>query len=109
MSVPAAVRVFSHRVVKRGFEKEFAGQIKQLKVAAASARGFIESEHLIQVNALVPNTHVVMSVWRSERDWESWLQSPKRLEWATKLEKIVETHSHHLVLTSEKDTFPLLI
>eukprot|EP00301_Raphidiophrys_heterophryoidea_P026774 c9316_g1_i2.p1 GENE.c9316_g1_i2~~c9316_g1_i2.p1 ORF type:complete len:102 (-),score=19.87 c9316_g1_i2:215-520(-) len=88
MSVPAAVRVFSHRVVKRGFEKEFAGQIKQLKVAAASARGFIESEHLIQVNALVPNTHVVMSVWRSERDWE-----------------VKVTHTHTLTHTSSKYTW----
>merc|ERR1712226_1674728 len=98
----SGLRVFTKRTLKPGMKPtDFVRELQRIRNVAAFANGFEGSERLTQVNATgKAPVFVVYSVWRSERDWEHWLQSPARLSWQKKVEAFVEGEEEHLVLSA---------
>lgn len=65
--------VMSRLRLKRGMEKHFEERFAQRARIADKAEGFISLDVL---RGEKEGEYVVMSRWRSRRDFETWLQSP---------------------------------
>ena len=65
--------VMSRLRLKRGMEKHFEERFAQRARLADKAEGFISLDVL---RGEEKGEYVVMSRWRSRKDFEAWLQSP---------------------------------
>merc|ERR1712019_136599 len=104
------LRVFTKRKLRDGLKPQgFVKELQRIKNVASFANGFEGSEHMTQLGPDGGTVFVVYSQWRSERDWEHWLQSPARLTWQGRIKGFVSGEEEHLVYTAADHTPPWLM
>jgi heme-degrading monooxygenase HmoA len=71
-----AVKVLIYRRVRPGKESEISEAVRELRLRALGAPGYISGETLRSVED--PSLRLVISTWRSLEDFERWRDSPER-------------------------------
>ena len=70
------IRVLIERNIAEGLETYYDSTIKRTVSAVISAPGCISGESL--KDSKNPRRRIVMSKWRSEKDWDLWFHSDER-------------------------------
>lgn len=79
-------------LIKRKFKSGSLGKASQLlnraRYGAMGMKGYISSETLTDLHH--PERIVVVSMWHSIEDWNTWRRSPSRAEFSGEMEKIMD-------------------
>ncbi|MEW6034141.1 MAG: antibiotic biosynthesis monooxygenase family protein [Chloroflexota bacterium] len=78
-----AVKVIVERVVDADKQAELAELLQELRIRAIRQPGYVSGETLFSVDR--PGAHLVISTWRSLRDWKAWAKSRQRTEIVKKM------------------------
>ncbi|MBW2039176.1 MAG: antibiotic biosynthesis monooxygenase [Deltaproteobacteria bacterium] len=84
-----AVKVILERRVKKGMDTDLAKLMRELRVKAMLAKGYISGETLRAHDD--PTLYLVISTWKSLDDWRAWEENPVRKEIKAKIDAILET------------------
>jgi heme-degrading monooxygenase HmoA len=82
-----AVKIIIDRKVKKGKKEELSQLLKELRMKAISAKGYISGETLRASDD--PNNYIVISTWQSLEDWKNWEKAPERKSIHNKIEKLM--------------------
>lgn len=78
-------------LIKRQYKPESFGQVSALlnraRYDAMGMQGYISSETLTDLYE--PGQVVVISMWQSVEDWQKWIDSPKRSEFAAEMRHLM--------------------
>ena len=83
-----AVKILIYRKVKPGEEKELSEAVRALRFKAMHAQGYISEETLRSIED--PSLHLVISTWKSLKDWNHWADSPERKAFQQKTDTMLE-------------------
>ena len=72
------IRVLIERHIAESLEWAYEERSRRILQNAVTTPGFVSGETL--VDAHDPNHRFTLSNWRSEADWQRWLQSKERRE-----------------------------
>lgn len=81
-----AVVVIIQRVAKAGKQEEVFELVKQLRARAVLQPGYLSGETFFSPTN---PTHLILSRWRSLKDWRAWESSPERREILAKMEPLL--------------------
>ena len=82
-----AVKILMERTVAADKQDQLLELLKELRARAVLQPGYISGETLTSVDK--PGMHLVISTWHSLRDWKAWENHPQRLEFLTKIERLL--------------------
>jgi len=82
-----AVKILIQRKVKRGKEEELNQIVRELRLKAMYAEGFISGETLRSIQD--PSIHLVISTWKSIEDFKKWLNTSYRKEIKKKIKTVI--------------------
>lgn len=72
------IRVLIERHIAESLEAAYEERSRKVLQHAVSAPGFVSGETLMDLHD--PNHRFTLANWRSEADWQRWLQSEERKE-----------------------------
>lgn len=78
------IRILIDRHLKEGKKKDFLTMLKELRAVGMQQPGFISGETL--GNTEDPSNILVISTWRSLKDWKTWQKSEQRIKLYKKIE-----------------------
>ncbi|MDD5167731.1 MAG: antibiotic biosynthesis monooxygenase [Syntrophales bacterium] len=90
-----AIRAMIRRRVPKEKEKEAQAVIAELRVFAVGWPGYISGETLRNVND--PEDYMVISTWKTLKDWEAFYASKKRTELQAKIEALMGEKSDYQI------------
>ena len=70
------IRVLIERHIAESLERAYEERSLRILQRAVSAPGFVSGESL--VDSSDPNHRFTLANWRSESDWQRWMQSEER-------------------------------
>lgn len=70
------VKIFIRRTVTESFEVGLTSLLHEMRSACLMQEGYVSGQTLKRLD--VPGERLVVSVWRSLEDWESWYNSAAR-------------------------------
>ncbi len=88
-------KILIRRTIPADAEKELDELLKQMRSSTPRREGYVSGETLRRVDA--PGEILVISTWRSVRDWEEWFNSPERLEIQTKIEMLLTAPTEYAI------------
>jgi len=80
-----------------GVEKELDGLLRQMRVLTTSRDGYIYGETLTRYDAR--GQTLVISTWRSVKDWEDWAKSDERKEVQRRIDMLLGTTTEYEIYT----------
>ena len=83
-----AIKIVIERRLKKGKEGELAQYLRQLRAKAMLAPGYISGETLRSEDD--PQLYLVISTWKSLKDWRNWERDPQRNEIQERINAILE-------------------
>jgi len=84
-----AIKVIISREFKPDAIKDAYQCLMELRSLATLQVGYVSGETM--VSADTPNKLVVISSWTSRNRWDEWCNDPKRREYASKMEKLLQS------------------
>ena len=89
------IKVFIKRHVPAEKGKEILPLFKKMRSLAMEQEGYISGETLRNYND--PEEYLVISVWRSPEDWQSWLDSRERQEVQQEIDSVLGGRTEYSV------------
>ncbi len=93
-----AVKIIISRIVPKGKTKLLTPLLRKLRVLAMNHSGYIYGETLRCVND--PREFLVISSWRSEKDWDTWLHHPERAEIQGQIDVLLGKKTEYRIYTN---------
>jgi len=90
-----AVKIMIKRRVSKEKVQDILPYLDQMRSAAAKQSGYIYGETLKSLDE--PDEYLVISTWRSYKDWESWAYSAERLSIQSKIDQIIGSQTEYRV------------
>lgn len=90
------IRVIIERYIAEGMVETYEAQARTVLNNAMTVPGFISGESLKDERD--PQHRVILSSWRSARDWHHWHSSPQRREMMGRIRPILQTDERVVVL-----------
>lgn len=87
------------RNVPEGTEEFLAPLLKKLRVLAMNQPGYISGETYRRIDRA--GESLVISTWKSEADWENWLESRERIDIQAKIDNLVKTRTEYEILPAK--------
>ena len=72
------VKILIKRTVTKSLEEELTILFHKMRSACMQQPGYISGQTLKRLDR--PGERIVISAWRSIKDWENWFKSPERRE-----------------------------
>ncbi len=69
--------------------------LKQLRTLTINQPGYISGETLRRIDK--NNECMVISTWRSQEDWDTWLQNDERITIQTEIDKLLGEKTEYAV------------
>ncbi|KAG1710733.1 hypothetical protein DVH05_013458 [Phytophthora capsici] len=88
MLLSKPVRVLSERIMSRGFEPTVVRLMENVNKVVRSQPGLISVETLSDVND--HHKYVVLSEWRSIKDYEAWTASEAHRQCTEKINEVLD-------------------
>jgi len=88
-------KILIRRVIPVDADQQLDQLLKQMRTATLTREGYVSGETLHRVD--VPGEVLVISSWRTARDWESWLHSAERMEIQTRIDALLGTPTEYAV------------
>ena len=88
-----AVKIMIKRKIAKNTVNEALSLIMRLRTMAALEPGYISGETLRKMGD--PEQYLVISVWQSADDWESWRHSKERSEIQDKIDALLGTETDY--------------
>lgn len=82
-----AVKIIIKRKIPKSKETQVLPLLLELRSKAMTQPGYISGETLINVND--PEDYLVISTWKSVKEWKSWEGSKERNEIQGRIEKLL--------------------
>lgn len=82
-----AVKIIIKRKIPKSKEKQVLPLLLEMRSKAMTQPGYISGETLINVND--PEDYLVISTWKSVKDWKTWEESKERNEIQERIEKLL--------------------
>jgi len=89
------IKVFIKRHVPAEKGKEILPLFKKMRSLAMEQQGYISGETLRNYND--PEEYLVISVWNTVDDWQSWLQSRERQQVQEEIDAILGGRTEYAV------------
>ncbi len=86
-----AVKIIIKRKIPKAKEAQVLPLLLELRAKAMAQPGYISGETLINVND--PEDYLVISTWKSAKDWQAWAESKERSEIQERIEKLLAEKS----------------
>jgi heme oxygenase (mycobilin-producing) len=83
------VKVMIKRKAPEGREAELLSLITDLRCAASRQLGYISGETLRSGEN--PSEYLVISVWRTENEWDRWIATDERRELQDRIDALIGT------------------
>lgn len=91
----AMTKVLIRRAIPAGANQELEKLLRQMRSSTIERPGYVFGETLYRVD--VPGEVLVISTWQTIQDWESWFQSPERMEIQTKIDLLLQTPTEYAI------------
>lgn len=82
-----AVKVLIKRKIQEDKAREMIPLFREMRTQANKQPGYISGETLRSLSD--PEEFLVISTWRSSKDWENWLKSSERNEVQQKIDQLL--------------------
>lgn len=82
-----AVKIIIKRKIPKSKETQVLPLLLELRSKAMTQPGYISGETLINVND--PEDYLVISTWKSVKEWKDWEENKERSEIQGKIEKLL--------------------
>ena len=82
-----AVKILIRRTVPLDKAKDLIPLFRQMRTLAMEQPGYIYGETLRRLNR--PEQFLVISTWKSSKDWEAWMKTEKRHEVQGKIDALL--------------------
>jgi len=86
-----AVKIIIKRKIPKSKETQVLPLLLELRSKAMTQPGYISGETLINVND--PEDYLVISTWKSLKDWKAWEESQERKEIQKRIEELLAEKS----------------
>lgn len=86
-----AVKIIIKRKIPKSKETQVLPLLLELRSKAMTQPGYISGETLINAND--PEDYLVISTWKSVKDWKAWEGSKERNEIQKKIEELLAEKS----------------
>ncbi|DAZ93359.1 TPA: hypothetical protein N0F65_011885 [Lagenidium giganteum] len=90
------VRVLSERIMTRGFEPTVGRLMEHVQSVVRKQPGLLSVETLSDMND--HHKYVVLSEWRSKKDYDTWVSSPAFKECTSKLNEVLDVPGKRTVI-----------
>jgi heme oxygenase (mycobilin-producing) len=88
-------KILIRRIIPANTDQQLDKLLRQMRTATLNCEGYISGETLHRVD--VPGEVLVISSWRSTRDWNNWFISRERLEIQAEIDKLLTTPTEYAV------------
>ncbi|TMW64209.1 hypothetical protein Poli38472_012831 [Pythium oligandrum] len=88
MALNGPIRVLSERVMSRGFEPTVQRLMENVQNVVRKQPGLLSLETLSDVND--HHKYVVLSEWRSQKDYDAWVNSKDFKECTSKINEVLD-------------------
>jgi heme-degrading monooxygenase HmoA len=82
-----AIRVFVKRRVSEENTESLRGYIEKLRTMTTGRAGYISGETLRRIDR--PGEILVISKWKTQKDWRHWFESPDRTAVQRKIDELL--------------------
>jgi len=82
-----AIRVFMKRRVSEESAESLRGYIEKLRTMTTGRPGYISGETLRRIDR--PGEILVISKWKTHKDWQRWFESPDRDSVQRKIDELL--------------------
>jgi heme oxygenase (mycobilin-producing) len=89
------VKIFIKRDVQEKNILELTNLLKRLRGLTLGQPGYISGETLKRIDK--PNECMVISTWRSVKDWNNWVNNEKRLKIQSEIDQLLGQETEYAV------------
>jgi heme oxygenase (mycobilin-producing) len=89
------VKIFIKRNVQEKNAIELSILLKRLRSLTINQPGYISGETLKRID--IPNECMVISTWRSVKDWNNWVNNEQRLKIQTEIDQLLGHETEYAV------------
>lgn len=82
------VKILIRRKFKENAEKDFNAMLIKMRSVAMGMKGYLSTETLVSLDN--PRDVLLLSMWRSKKDWDNYFNSDVRREAERHYEEIIE-------------------
>ena len=92
------VKIFIKRKVAEVNVLELTMLLKKLRSLTLEQPGYISGETLSRIDR--KDESMVISIWRSVEDWNTWVNNPKRNEIQTEIDKLLGEETEYAMYST---------
>ena len=89
------VKIFIKRNVQEQNITELTTLLKRLRSLTLNQPGYISGETLRRIDS--PNECMVISTWRSVKDWNNWVNNEERLKIQSEVDRLLGQETEYAV------------
>lgn len=90
-----AVKIFIKRKMAESHVVELTELLKKLRALTLDQPGYISGETLRRIDQ--PGESMVISTWRSVKDWNSWVNNEKRMAIQNKIDQLLGEETEYSI------------